>query len=297
MGTQVCNHPPLRDSILRGFAQKHTIKLWGTSAQPAVSIPKIEMAKMPLKIGKISYRLIALSTLIAVLCIFRSVSDDALDSNIRSSLAGKVLDFDNEGKPLINTLLIIAARHKVPMGIEKVSPEALTKPVRVRLERGTVSDLLDLSISTLPDCHWRISSGAVFVFGDEELRDQCNLYGLQIPAFRMTSETVTQAEHGLRISLILLTGQKGIAGHIPGGLPGVRKFTLLPRDAPVRNILNLLVSLDGSALWIGRVPSGRLCEIAYEGSLWEMFPLDDSTESQARFLRYTIPIWTRTLTR
>lgn len=76
---------------------------------------------------------------------------EAATANLQVKLSAKVKGFDNQGQPLIPTLLKIAADYHLPMGIQKVVGEALERPATIKLQEKTVADLLDLSVSQVPD--------------------------------------------------------------------------------------------------------------------------------------------------
>ena len=73
-----------------------------------------------------------------------------LDTRLRAS----VTNFDNRRKPLMQTLVEVARRYRLPMGIEKVDSWAVQEPVVVLFERGTVRQLLDTCVRQAPGYSW-----------------------------------------------------------------------------------------------------------------------------------------------
>jgi hypothetical protein len=188
-------------------------------------------------------------------------------------LQGAVKDFDNGGQPLIQTLLRVAAKYDLPMGIEQVTGESVRRPIRVALEHGTVRSLLDLCVKQLPGYAWGIDTGVVNVFGQGERADASNLFNLVVPSFRVENQTIDTASERLEMTIVFQVEKpRGIAGsHLGNAELERRRITLAVRTATVREILNRMVALDGRTVWLARVPPSELSRIP-EGGLWVIIP-------------------------
>jgi hypothetical protein len=133
-----------------------------------------------------------------------TISDDALDTRTRSNVSLRISDFDNRREPLIQTLLRIAGRYNLPMGIEQVTPEALARPLLIRVKEGTLSGLLYASVRGLRHYGWEVRERTVFIYGQEELHNKANLFSLIVPSFELHDATIYDADAALQIRLISL---------------------------------------------------------------------------------------------
>jgi hypothetical protein len=210
---------------------------------------------------------------------------------LESKLSKQIADFDNHSVPLVPTLLGISAKYHVPMGIETVTAEALDRPIAVRLPKGTVADLLDVCARQVAGYRWVVREGAVDFFGKREWEQASNLFNLVIPSFRVSDETADAISDKLRTAIIMRVEKPtGIIGSYLGSPDlGDKKLTFESRDATVRDILNRVVALHGSAVWIARVPEDQL-SVMPGGGLWQILP---RTVQDPRYLlgpfRYEVP--------
>jgi hypothetical protein len=191
----------------------------------------------------------------------------------RGLVAQRVTDFDNRGSPLIQTLLQIAASYRLPMGIEKVVPVGVGKPIKVRMTNGTIAQLLDVCVAQSPGYSWAEEDGAIDVFGASERTDPSNLFNTVVRAFELRNETIDAGSDRLRTALLFETEKpKGSVGSYLGS-PDLdeKRLTFTLRGKTVRQILNRMVALHGDAVWIARVPPDRLSHVPDAG-LWALLP-------------------------
>lgn len=204
-----------------------------------------------------------------------------------SFLTTSVRNFDNQGKPLLPTLLRIAETCHIPMGIEQVTDASLNHPLNVRLEHGTVADLLDLSTSQLPGYVWTIEDGVVDIHGTIEWSAQSNLFNLRVPSFKVVDSTLNDANNRLRdlVSSAASTGSLespaqgplGVGGDSPGiGTLELKHMTISMEKTTVRAILNKISVLSASAgqqvVWVANVPPDQLARVPGDG-LWRLAPV------------------------
>jgi hypothetical protein len=213
-------------------------------------------------------------------------------SDLRRRLGVRVGNFDNKGRALTATLLQIAADYNLPMGIEKVTPDALHKTIEVKMQAGTVSGLLDLCLKQLPDYSWSVLAGAVLVYGPDEREQPSNLLNLVIPAFAAKDSTIGHADWRLRNDLDVWAarakygwkpGAKSKGAFVPGGIEGSylvtlelekKRISFSVHHAPVREILNRMVALHDGAVWVAIVYPRNLSEAPGSG-LWALLPRGD----------------------
>ncbi len=216
---------------------------------------------------------ISSAVLVGCALAFPATAWPAGGGSLARRLAASVGKFSNGGAPLIPTLLGVAAKYGIAMGIEKVTPDSLRKPVHVRLNGGTLSQLLDLCARQLPGYAWAPEDGVIDVFGRRERQDRSNLFNTVVPKFEVRDQTIDTASEQLEDNILNLVARpKGIVGSYLGS-PALeaRRITLSARRATLRRLLNLLVAADGQAVWIARVPPSRLSRLP-EGGLWTIVP-------------------------
>lgn len=195
------------------------------------------------------------------------------DPSTEQRLAQRVVEFDNHGEPLIPTLLKIAADYSLPMGVERVVPEAVERPIDIHLRGGTVADLLTLCIRQISGYTWAVKNGAVDVFGAREESDPANLLNFVIPSFEVQHQLAEAASDHLRTVLVLtVLKPRGVVGSYPGSVePGGRRISLALRRPTVREALNRIVTLGGDSVWVARVPPDCLSHLP-EAGLWVLLP-------------------------
>lgn len=193
--------------------------------------------------------------------------------DIKPKLAQPVRDYDNQGAPLIPTLLGIAETYNLAMGIERVTEDALMRPAAIKLQSGSLSQLLDLCVTRVPGYSWALDEDVVHVFGAKELTQTSNLFSLVVPSFEIREQTLNAADSKLRMTVTMLKNRPtGIVGsHLGRTEFEDARFTFAARSATVREILNSLVSLHGKSVWIARVPPERLSQLPRAG-LWRILP-------------------------
>jgi hypothetical protein len=197
-------------------------------------------------------------------------------------LSRRITNYDNGEKPLIPTLIDLAAQYKLPMGIEKVTPTALQKPVRCGLKAGSLADLLDACVRQLPDYHWAVHEGTVDIYGKEEWENRLNLFNYVVPNLEVKGGDLNLVNALLRMSVpdeAMFPPIKPFPAHggTFGDSPGVGSLEpthidFLAHQQTVRTILNRVVALSkGQVIWIARVPPSALPYKPKQG-LWLLFP-------------------------
>lgn len=193
--------------------------------------------------------------------------------SLESKLAQQIAEFDNHAAPLIPTLLRISTEYHVPMGIERVTAEALNRPTTVKFQKGTLAGLLDVCARQLPGYAWIVREGAIDFFGKKEWVQTSNLFNLVIPSFSVSNQTVDATSDKLRTTVMMQTEKPtGIIGSYLGSFELEDKpISFESRNATVRDILNRMVALHGEAVWIARVSEDQLSREPTSG-LWQILP-------------------------
>lgn len=208
-------------------------------------------------------------------------------SRANDVLASRIVHFDNHGAPLVPTFLMIGATYSIPVGIERVVPDARSRPITVRLDEGTLKQLLDMAAGSLPGYAWSLEDGVIDLYGPDERSRSTNLLNTVVHEFELNKGTINDANAKLREVIFTasavaansnLGGPLGIGGDSPGvGSLELMQFTFTMRNATVRDILNRLVRLSlgvpgGGVAWVATVPPPGL-DRAPQNGLWELVPL------------------------
>jgi hypothetical protein len=203
---------------------------------------------------------------------------------ISKKLAVRVETFDNEGKPLIETLLRIADEFHLPMGIEKVENVTINRPIQVRLKNVTVKQIFDACVGQATDYSWVIKDGVILISSPSLQVQASNLFNFIIPHFRADNISLNNANQGLRFALYYeKVKPKSFGGSHLGNLSLEDKLVNLDvKNATVRHILNCLVAQHGGSVWISRVAPEAIDTLPSAG-LWQILPhgSQPSYESQS----------------
>lgn len=236
---------------------------------------------------RLSFRVAAVATLTA---LHVASAKPAVRGQRPAVLDEPVEAFDNAGKALVPTLQDIAVAYHVPMGIEKVTPAALSIGLQIHLGRGTLAALLDQCVSQLPDYAWKVEEGAVFVYGPNEIANVANLFSMRIEDFSVVNETLNDANNRLRRLVFSAPAPStsssparavGVGGDSPGiGGLEQKRFDFKMKNASVREILSRIVALSAaggqSVLWIANASPDHLDRAPTNG-LWRLVPLGAPT--------------------
>jgi hypothetical protein len=205
-------------------------------------------------------------------------------------LNSEVRNFDNNGEPLVPTLLRISGTYRIPMGIEQVTPESLSRGVVVRLARGTVADLLNLCVAQISGYAWTTQDGAIDIYGQKEWADASNLFNLPLRSFIVRDATLNDANNHLRELVFAaaakpepggsLHGPVGTGGDSPGvGALEAKRVNIEIENKNVRSVLNRMAVLSESCgqqvVWVANLPPTELAGTA-KGGLWKLVPVGNA---------------------
>ncbi len=209
---------------------------------------------------------------------FYSANAQSSSKSTKAKLATPITDYDNQQKPLIQTLLALARDHHLPMGIERVVREAIEKPITVKIKKGTLATILAECVKQLPTYTWSVQNETIQIWTGNENKQSSNLMNTKIPSFEISNGSLNDANFTLRSLLFNQVNAppksgSGVAGSYIGNtaLTEGKRITLKVKNVSVRSILNQLVSLHGEAVWIIRVEPERMSTLPSAG-LWIMIP-------------------------
>ena len=204
-------------------------------------------------------------------------------------LSKRVASFNTRGMCLIEALLKLGQQEQVPLGIEYVNREALVNPLTKDFHNTTVGEIVHALLGGGKGYTWRVRGGVLNVSHRSVASGQANLLNRVLPKFAITKCTLEVASHGLYMELCLhlhpeITGWAG--DFYPGNLQNLIGPLEL-RNAPVRQILNCLVSANKKGAWIVRVQPGCLNQLP-SGGLWTITDYETPPRRYAEDLRREI---------
>lgn len=207
-------------------------------------------------------------------------------------LSKGVASFSVRGLCLFDALLGLGEQEQVPLGIEYVSREALEKPITEDFHNTTVGVILEGLLGGGKGYTWRVRDGVLNVSHKSVATGKGNLLDRVLPEFVVRKCSVADASNVLYMSLNsqLHPEATGYAGDYNPGDPQDLIGPLELRNAPVRQILNRLVSANRKGTWVVRVQPGCLDQLP-SGGLWTIIEYETPPRRYAEDLRHEIFGW------
>lgn len=187
--------------------------------------------------------------------------------------------FESGGKPLVEIVLDLAYQYKLPMGLEYVDQAAATQPINLSFHNRPVRDVLAAIVGELPEYRMTVS-GLVQIYSPRARMDPSNLLNRTMRNFDLVNEDTHRASADLHCALAReLNPHMGCFVSIGGGQWGALKVTIHARNAKVYQIIDEIVTQNGSAVWTVLVPPSKLTTIPRD--LWYIYPLDPAFQQVA----------------
>jgi len=205
-------------------------------------------------------------------------------------LSKPVAAFSVRGVCLIDSLLTLGQQEQIPLGIEYVSREALEKPIGKEFHNTTVGEIVQALLGGGKGYTWRVRDGVLNISHKSVATGKGNLLDRVLPEFEISKCPIRTASAALYFALYrnLHPEVTGYAGDFDPGNPDNVGGPLALRNAPVRHILNLLVSAgDKKSAWVVRVQPGCLDQLP-PGGLWTIIEYQTPPRRYAQDLRREI---------
>jgi hypothetical protein len=180
-----------------------------------------------------------------------------------------VLAFHNDDLPILGTLLKLSDEAHIPMGIEYVDHEQLTRIVPIDTSSASVDKILQALFQNQPGYTWSARDGVVIISNTAIQKSSSNVLRLLIPTFILKRDATLQEASNLlwmNLQLLLKPSTGGFAGEFSSGnlKRTISKVEL--RSKSVSSILDYLVSCDGNSVWIIQVPPQKLDTAMMDGN-------------------------------
>ena len=186
----------------------------------------------------------------------------------------RVQAYSLQANSFIDALLKIATRFQLPLAVEWVKSADTLRPVRLNLREPSATAMLDAIVSAHGDYGWQFENGVVHVFQKAIVNDSRNPLNVVIERFPNDSWTVNFADtylfHTVR-EVVSPTGQTGIVFSVLGS-PGEPQFQFGAENAPVREILNKIITASKMKIWIATFPNNSSLTVK---GFWEGTPMYD----------------------
>jgi hypothetical protein len=186
-------------------------------------------------------------------CILVSVACLAQPNTLESTLDQHVHDYHLRSDNLIEALVTVASRFRIPMGIQWVAESSLESNLTFSGEDTTVRHILSSIIETRPGYLLSTESGVVHISSTTIPKNQ-NFLFLPIGSFKVHHEPVRLAERRLQ----LLARSKlappnatgaGRGGSVAGNV-GEPKVDVVLEEANVEDVLDALALASDKKIWI-----------------------------------------------
>src|SRR5437762_9158326 len=148
------------------------------------------------------------------------------------------IEFETAGQTLIESVLSIAYKHELPIGIEYVNREALTRPINLRFQKESIREILVAITRQIPGYQIAFSDGLVDIFLPQERKDPSNLLNRVIKDFNITERDTAEVNAELACALAqAIDSSKVCMNSIAKGQLGKRKITIHLRNAKVYELI------------------------------------------------------------
>lgn len=195
-------------------------------------------------------------------------------SAFERKLETKVDRFDAAGRTLVANLLDLAYEYELPIGLEYLDRDAVTRPITLQLRDDSVRGLLVALVQQDPEYRVSFSDGLVDIYSPKARDDPSNLLNKPIKEFAVTDMDTHRADMELLCELAReAVPAGGCGGSIAVGQWGPLRITVHLHNSKVHEILNAIVAQNGKAAWTVMTPPNKLSKIPF-GGLWHIYPLE-----------------------
>jgi len=193
---------------------------------------------------------LALLCLLASLCFTQQSTDELLKQTISG--------FESRDEPIDQILGRLSKSYNVPIGLEKIAPKAAAsseeRRISVKIEKGTVQDVLDAVIRADPRYQWKEVAGVINVL-PRKARNPI----LEIPvrSFQISNANWMDVRQAIQMTAEIKGGfermglkERSAITVVGSGNNNLPKFSLDLRDTTLRGILNEILKVKGYSFWV-----------------------------------------------
>ncbi len=194
-------------------------------------------------------------------------------SQFEDKLNKRVGHFDASGRTLVKCLLDLAYEYQLPLALEYVEDKALDQQLVLELRDQTLRGVLLAVVRNASGYQLSIAGGIVDVYAPRARENPANLLNKLIKNFSVSSADTHFADAALFCTLSReIEPSSACVGSIVPGQWGTKQVSVHMQNARVYEILNAIISENGSAIWTVTVPPADLSKTPIV-DLWHIYPL------------------------
>jgi len=175
-------------------------------------------------------------------------------------------DYRPQAISLVDQLIEVARRFKIPMGIECVEKAATaTAGKTLPSKKRSVRELIQEITSVAPEYRIDVADGLVRVYSPNEALHPFNFLNINLKSYDVNAGDLFAAEDQLRWAIRFtlepekyLYGYAGGYGHGANDVFEFPKFTLSGSHLTIRDVLDRITLAQGNALWVATIKSSDL---------------------------------------
>jgi hypothetical protein len=235
---------------------------------------RVRRLNMLLGVGLISIQLSGIAVLAA------PAVAEGREPTLGEKLSSHIRSYDMEGRSLVECLLELAYRYKLPLGIEYIDQKAVADRSTLRFFNQTLRDVITSMVVRVPNYRVDFSGGLVDVYSTAGRGDASNTLNITIPDFSVSEVDLGFANFKVAEALQRTVSPGAMfAGDFIGAKFGRGKITLHLQGKRVYEILNAVTAEDGGCVWLAVVPPAGLR--ARGAHVWRVYTLDAPLRSVA----------------
>jgi hypothetical protein len=183
--------------------------------------------------------------------------------------------FHVERATRLDALLRLAQEGHVPLAIEYVNRDLVSKPVTLGLGSTTLADAVGAILADAPGYRCGYLNGVVHITHPRPGGAR-NLLDFVLPQFEIPACSLEDASHELQMAVAWAShpSVRGIVGDYSAGVSGEVVGPWKLRNITVRGVLDRIIGQSGSAAWVVQVPPGHLDQLPPAG-LWKIVQYSD----------------------
>ena len=203
-----------------------------------------------------SWRHTGLLAPLVLVCVLASpcFAQQSTDKVLKQTISG----FESTDEPIDQILGKLSKSYGVPIGLEKIAPKAAAssgeRRISVKVEKGTVRDILDSVIRADPRYEWKEVAGVINVL---PRRARNPILEVPVSSFKISDVNWMDVRQALQTTAEIKGGlermglrERSVTTILGSGNNDLPKFSLDMRDTTLRGILNEILKVKGYSFWI-----------------------------------------------
>lgn len=195
--------------------------------------------------------------------------------SFRQKLQTHAAAFEIQRASPVRVLIHTAIQYQLPLALEFADWDAVKPVPRIKLPPGQVRQRIESLVAMIPGFRVSFSNSLVDVYFPPARADSSNLLNTRLRGFQVQDVDAGLAAAMVHGALLAQERPQSILANSSAGVGGT-PVSVDAHNAPVYEVLNGLVSQQGSSLWVVGAPPGQLQNI--NADLWRFYPLSVALE-------------------